>query len=58
VAQVALSWTVSFHGRAVVAIPGASKPAQAMASAAAMDLTLSEKELSRIDEASRRVARQ
>lgn len=55
VAQVVLSWTVDFHGRALVAIPGASKPDQVRASAAAMDLTLSEKELSRIDEVSRGV---
>jgi aryl-alcohol dehydrogenase-like predicted oxidoreductase len=57
VPQVALSWTVSFHGKTVVAIPGATKPAQATASAAAMGITLSEKELSGIDEASRKAAK-
>jgi aryl-alcohol dehydrogenase-like predicted oxidoreductase len=57
VPQVALSWLVSFHGKTVVAIPGATKPAQAAASAAAMQIALSENELSRIDEASRKAAR-
>ena len=42
VAQVALAWVISFHGRAVVAIPGATKPAQASDSAAAMGIGLSE----------------
>ncbi len=57
VAQVALAWTVSFHGRAIVAIPGASKPAQARAAAEAMQIVLSEKELSDIGDASRDAAR-
>jgi aryl-alcohol dehydrogenase-like predicted oxidoreductase len=55
VAQVALSWEVSFHGDTVVAIPGASRPAQAEQSAGAMGLRLSEKELARIDELSLQV---
>ncbi len=57
VSQVALSWTVAFHGKTIVAIPGASKPAQASASAAAMDVALSDSELSGIDEASRKVSK-
>ncbi len=57
VGQVALSWTVSFHDSHIAAIPGASRPAQAEESAAAMELRLSEKELSRIDELSRAAAR-
>ncbi|MBE3135684.1 MAG: aldo/keto reductase [Acidobacteria bacterium] len=57
VSQVALGWTIAFHGKAIAAIPGATRPSQATASAAAMGITLSEKELSRIDEASRGVAR-
>jgi aryl-alcohol dehydrogenase-like predicted oxidoreductase len=56
VSQVALSWAVTFHGKAIVAIPGATKPAQAAASAAAMEIALSDNELSRIDEASRKTA--
>ncbi|MCX7030293.1 MAG: aldo/keto reductase [Spirochaetes bacterium] len=54
--QVALAWTVSFHGDVVVAIPGASKPAQAEQSAAAMRLRLSSREMADIDEASKRCA--
>ncbi len=57
IAQVALAWTISFHGKAVIAIPGATTPAQAQASGAAMQLALSEQELSALDEASRPVSR-
>ena len=53
VSQVALCWAVSFHGEAVVAIPGASRPAQAEQAAAAGDLALSAREMSRIDELAR-----
>jgi len=53
VSQVALSWELSFHGDAVVAIPGASRPAQAEQAAAAADLILSPREIARIDELSR-----
>lgn len=53
VSQVALSWEVSFHGETIVAIPGASRPAQADQAAAAADLVLSPREMSRIDELSR-----
>jgi aryl-alcohol dehydrogenase-like predicted oxidoreductase len=51
--QVALSWTVNFHGETVVAIPGATKPGQAEQSAGSMGVKLSDKELARIDELSR-----
>jgi aryl-alcohol dehydrogenase-like predicted oxidoreductase len=51
--QVALNWTVNFHGETVVAIPGATKPAQATQSAGAMGFSLSPKELARLDELSR-----
>jgi aryl-alcohol dehydrogenase-like predicted oxidoreductase len=53
-AQVALAWTVSFHGETVVAIPGATRPGQAEESAGAMGVKLSEKELTRIEELSRK----
>ncbi len=53
-AQVALSWLTNFHGDTVVAIPGASEPEHAEKNAAAMDLTLTELEMSHIDELSRR----
>jgi aryl-alcohol dehydrogenase-like predicted oxidoreductase len=57
VAQAALAWTVSFHGDAVVAIPGATKVEQAEQSAGSMAVRLSEKELARIDELSRMAGR-
>ncbi|WP_433283757.1 aldo/keto reductase [Pseudonocardia sp. CA-142604] len=53
-AQVALSWLIRFYGETVVAIPGASKPQQAKESAAAMELDLTDLELARLDEVSRR----
>lgn len=52
VAQAALAWTVSFHGKTIVAIPGATKTAQAEQGAASMAVRLTEKELARIDELS------
>ena len=52
-AQVALNWLVNAHGDAVVAIPGASKPAHAQESAGAMKFRLSDEELSRLGDFSR-----
>lgn len=52
--QVALSWLVSFHGDLVVAIPGATKVSHVEENVDAMRLTLSRRELDRIDELSRR----
>ena len=49
-AQVALSWLVSFHGDAVVAIPGASKAEQARESAGALGVALSAEEMERLDQ--------
>jgi aryl-alcohol dehydrogenase-like predicted oxidoreductase len=57
VTQAALAWTVTFHGKAVTAIPGATKPAQAAALAGAMSTALSEKEMSLLDAASRAASR-
>jgi aryl-alcohol dehydrogenase-like predicted oxidoreductase len=57
VAQVALAWLVTHYGDTVVAIPGASRPEQAAATAAAMDLLLTEAETARIDTISAAVAR-
>jgi aryl-alcohol dehydrogenase-like predicted oxidoreductase len=51
--QVALSWLVNFHGDSVVAIPGASKVEQAESNAGAMNITLSQDEMDKIDELSR-----
>jgi len=57
VAQVALAWLVTHYGDTVVAIPGASRPEQAAAAAAAMDLRLTEAEMASIDKISAAVAR-
>jgi aryl-alcohol dehydrogenase-like predicted oxidoreductase len=57
VAQAALAWTLRFHGEAIVAIPGATKTAQAEQSAASMGVRLTDKELARIDELSRDAGR-
>jgi aryl-alcohol dehydrogenase-like predicted oxidoreductase len=56
-AQVALAWLVTFYGEAVVAIPGASRPEQAVEAAAAMDVRLSAEEVERIDHISATIAR-
>jgi aryl-alcohol dehydrogenase-like predicted oxidoreductase len=53
VSEAALSWEVSFHGETIVAIPGASRPAQAEQAAAAGDLRLSAQEISRVDQLAR-----
>ena len=57
VAQVALAWLVTRYGDTVVAIPGASRPEQAAATAAAMELRLTEAEMASIDGFSAGVAR-
>jgi aryl-alcohol dehydrogenase-like predicted oxidoreductase len=54
--QVALNWLVRFWGDTVVAIPGASKPAQASEAALAMSFELTPTELASIDEISRRIS--
>jgi aryl-alcohol dehydrogenase-like predicted oxidoreductase len=57
VAQVALAWLVTRYGDTVVAIPGASRPEQAAATAAAMDVSLTEAEIAGIDTISTTLAR-
>lgn len=52
-AQVALNWLINFHGHAVVAIPGASKPRHAQEAAGTMDFGLSEEEMARLDDLTR-----
>jgi aryl-alcohol dehydrogenase-like predicted oxidoreductase len=52
-AQVALNWLVTAHGDMVVAIPGASSSSQAEQNAAAMDFTLTEEEIKKLDDLSR-----
>ena len=51
--QVALSWLVNFHGELVVAIPGATKAEHSRQSAGALHFTLTEEELSVLDEVTR-----
>jgi aryl-alcohol dehydrogenase-like predicted oxidoreductase len=52
-AQVALNWLFSFHGESVVAIPGATKIAQAASNTGAMSFALSADELDHLDRISR-----
>jgi len=54
-AQVALNWLVNFHGKTVVAIPGAKKAHQAEESAGAMGFKLSESEMGQLDDLSRSI---
>jgi aryl-alcohol dehydrogenase-like predicted oxidoreductase len=55
--QVALNWLITFYANTVVAIPGASKPQQAVEAAEAMGFRLTDAELLRLDELSRRSTR-
>jgi aryl-alcohol dehydrogenase-like predicted oxidoreductase len=55
IAQVALNWVINFNGEIVVTIPGATKVRQAEESAGAMKFQLSNDELARLDEVSRKV---
>jgi aryl-alcohol dehydrogenase-like predicted oxidoreductase len=55
VAQVALNWLINFNGEIVVAIPGATKVQQAEESAGAMKFRLTDDEIARLDEESRRL---
>lgn len=52
-AQVALNWLIHFHGKTVVAIPGAKVAHQAEESAGAMNFNLSIDEMEQLDELSR-----
>ena len=55
-AQVALNWLITFYGDIVIAIPGATRPAQAEQSAGAMGFRLTAAQLARLDEVSRACA--
>jgi aryl-alcohol dehydrogenase-like predicted oxidoreductase len=55
IAQVALNWVINFNGDVVVTIPGATKVYQAAESAGAMKFCLSEAELAKLDELSRKL---
>jgi len=52
-AQVALAWLLAARGEMIVAIPGATRPAQAEENACAMNITLSGDEIDAIDRESR-----
>jgi aryl-alcohol dehydrogenase-like predicted oxidoreductase len=56
-AQIALNWVISSHGDTVVTIPGATKVSQAEECAGAMRFRLSEEDLFRLNELSRKIAR-
>jgi aryl-alcohol dehydrogenase-like predicted oxidoreductase len=55
IAQVALNWVIHFNGDVVVTIPGATKVHQAEESAGAMKFKLSDEDLNRLDEESRKL---
>jgi aryl-alcohol dehydrogenase-like predicted oxidoreductase len=51
--EVALNWLVHYHGDTVVAIPGATRAAQASDNARVMSFTLSHEEMQEVDALSR-----
>jgi len=55
--QIALNWTINFHGKTIVAIPGTTKPRQAEANAKAMNIKMTQSEFDEIDNISMRIAR-
>ncbi|WP_273833785.1 aldo/keto reductase [Guptibacillus sedimenti] len=55
--QVALNWLVHFHDQTVVAIPGASKLKHAEDNVKVLGFKLTQDEMKRIDEESRKVAK-
>ncbi len=54
--QIALNWLIHFHGDVVVTIPGATSRRQAEENAGALRFRLSDEDLSRLDEISRKLA--
>ena len=55
ISQVALNWTIHFHGETVVAIPGASKVGHAKEAAGVLDFRLTDAEMAQLDEMTRKV---
>jgi aryl-alcohol dehydrogenase-like predicted oxidoreductase len=51
--QVALNWLVNYHGDAVVVIPGATKVEQARQNCAALNFSLKQDDMDRIEQLSR-----
>jgi len=54
IAQVALNWVINFNGETVVTIPGATKVRQAEEAAEAMKFRLTQDEMTKLDELSRK----
>lgn len=54
ITQVALNWTIYFHGETIVAIPGASSVQHAREAAGVMDFRLTDEEMDTLDQLSRR----
>jgi len=54
IGQVALNWVIHFHGDVIVAIPGASKVSHARESAGVLDFRLTDEEMDRLDELSKK----
>jgi aryl-alcohol dehydrogenase-like predicted oxidoreductase len=50
-----LNWVINIHGEIIVTIPGATRARQAEEAARAMNFRLSDEELARLDEVSRRL---
>ena len=50
ISQVALNWTIHFHGETVVAIPGASKIDHAKEAAGVLDFRLTDAEMDALDQ--------
>jgi aryl-alcohol dehydrogenase-like predicted oxidoreductase len=55
IAQVALNWLINCNGEIVVTIPGATKVRQAEENAGAMKFRLSDDDMARLDDVSRRL---
>jgi aryl-alcohol dehydrogenase-like predicted oxidoreductase len=55
-AQVALNWVIHVHGASIVTIPGVKNRRQAEESAGTLNFKLSEDELARLDEISRKLS--
>jgi aryl-alcohol dehydrogenase-like predicted oxidoreductase len=55
IAQVALNWVINFHGEIIVTIPGATKVRQAEEAAGAMNFRLSDYDMARLDEVSKKL---
>ncbi|WLR42091.1 aldo/keto reductase [Bacillus carboniphilus] len=54
--QIALNWTIHFHGETIVAIPGATKKHHAEENIGALTFRLSDKHLAEIDKVSKEVS--